>query len=763
VSPDELLKAIIDAETTSVASAAVERFTMANPVAKWSPVGGRSNNRGIVEVSSNPGRAVVERVTNAIDAVLDAEHDKHDGKPDCQSPRQAASAWLNVPEDGLSAMAQAARQALAKRVVVRLSPGDGPDKRVIEVIDRGTGLSAEDMPTTILSLNESNKVQKPYLAGTYGQGGSATFASSDLSLIASRVSASNEVSFTVVRFEPPPADAIKGGSYVYLTVGGKVLTATVSNALQDPGTRCIHFGYDLTKFTSPIGPSSVYGLLQQVMFHPVLPIWFDNRVHDWRRVIKGSRNALSGAVDEGDSNGPNLAHSTPMFYISLGDYGRAGIEYWLLEKPEKKNKRPTQAFVDPAKPIVLTLNGQNQDEMTVRVIRKEAELPFLTQRLICHIDCNSLTPAALRNLFSSNREGARRGAVYEMLEKALVGALRSDDELKRLNAEARDAQHRDEDKDVSERMRKEVAKLLRIQGFEVSTTTGAVAGGPDLDPRPSPRPRPPRPIPNPIELREPPTFIRILWPEGESIGLYPGQRRYIRIETDAHSSHHDPKDPNKSHVNVVVAGMALQSSGSTALQGGRMRVIVGCVDDAAKGGTGRLQVELRVPGQPTLSDARDIAVVEPPKATGAKQEIAMPPFNVLPVEGPDDQMWESLGWPEAINTIASQAVTTEGKLTVYYSKVFPHYAEYTRKLEAQDPSLAESFDARYRTWLAVHSLILDKEMSEQASSETPSGGETVPEGDRVDEIERAERCRFATIAAMFAAQEIKRSVPPDEE
>ena len=178
------------------------------------------------------------------------------------------------------------------------------DRRLIEVIDWGTGLSAAEMPGTILSLNESNKVQKPHLAGTYGQGGSATFASSELSLIASRAEGSEEIAFTVVRFEPPPPEAIKGGSYVYLTLNGSLLATDQVADLQEPGTRCIHFGYDLTKLTSPLGPNSVYGLLQQVMFHPVLPIWFDNQVHDYRRVIKGSRNALNGRWTRATPRGP---------------------------------------------------------------------------------------------------------------------------------------------------------------------------------------------------------------------------------------------------------------------------------------------------------------------------------------------------------------------------------------------------------------------------------------------------------------------------
>src|SRR5258706_16419508 len=70
----------------------------------WYPVGGRENNRGVIEVSSDPGRSIVERITNAIDAILEAEHEKHHGLPESGSPREAAVAWLNVPEDGLSAM-----------------------------------------------------------------------------------------------------------------------------------------------------------------------------------------------------------------------------------------------------------------------------------------------------------------------------------------------------------------------------------------------------------------------------------------------------------------------------------------------------------------------------------------------------------------------------------------------------------------------------------------------------------------------------------
>ena len=289
-------------------------------------------------------------------------------------PKEAAATWLGVPEGGLSAMTPAQRRALAQHLTVTLEEGEGKESRVLDIRDKGIGISPENMPRTILSLNESNKLSKHYLVGAYGQGGSSTFTFSKLSLIACR-SEDSLVGFTIVKFQDLPAAEFKTGHYVYMvTAEGSM--PTIDLPLDDfpRGTQVRHFGYDLNSYGSPIGPNSLYGSMNTNLFDPVMPIWFDNRVRDFRRVIKGSRNALNGAVDEGDDGrGPELSHSNPMFTVSLGDFGRIGIEYWVLETPTSKNKRPSGSFVNPAKPIILTLNGQNQGELSQIVIRKEAE------------------------------------------------------------------------------------------------------------------------------------------------------------------------------------------------------------------------------------------------------------------------------------------------------------------------------------------------------------------------------------------------------
>ena len=255
---------------------------------KWVPVGGvdRENNAGTIEITTDPGRALIERVTNGIDAILEREYERHNGIPDCRSPSEAAAAWLGLGEDDLTEISDAQTQIIAENLIITLEEGDGKNARVITVRDKGVGIAPEKMESTILSLNQGNKWKKHYLAGTYGQGGSSTFSSSKYTLIASRA-VDSDVSFTVVRYQDLPAESYKTGNYVYLKINGYIPRVACEF---DSGTEVKHFGYDLSDYSNKFGANSLYGLLNQILFDSVIPIWIDSRVDDYRRTIIGSRN-----------------------------------------------------------------------------------------------------------------------------------------------------------------------------------------------------------------------------------------------------------------------------------------------------------------------------------------------------------------------------------------------------------------------------------------------------------------------------------------
>lgn len=491
-----------------------------------------------------------------------------------------------------------------------------------------------------------------------------------------------------------------------------------------------------------------------------MPIWLDNRVHNYRRVIKGSRNALNGATDEGDekSTGPTLSHNVPMFNVSLGDFGRIGIEYWVLEPPTKANKRPIAAFVNPARPVVLTLSGQNQGEFPQSLVRKDSELPFLASRLICHIDCNNLSPTSKRQLFVSSRESQREVKVRELIQQEIVKAFRSDDTLTKLNEEARQKGMQERDQSAVREMQTEVARLLKIHGVNLGQPVGGDLRGKGTDvTRPVAPPRP-RHQPTPIELHEPPTYIRFLWEEDEAITFYPEQRRYLRIVTDANSTYHDPNNPAASRINPVV-GDQLILRGSTALLRGRMRAVVECTASAQIGQAGLVRVELVRVGLPVLVDERPYRIVAAPEAKPAGHMVALPPFKLEPVS-PEDAAWTELGWPDDVSLIASQAEVENGVLVIRYSTAFPKFRSLCASFENRDVALAASFTKRYEIWLAVHSLLHyqdEQRASLKPDSVPPSAKPEDPEV--AVERERQERVRVAVISALFAAREVQMDRP----
>lgn len=762
MSHTHLLKALLGAEKVQAvedALLAVEKSIDYSYV----PVGARENNRGAIDVASDPVRAFIERITNAHDAILELEHQAHNGNPMCRSPREAAEAWLGVPAStGLSGLTPRQRQELAKRTIVRLEPGEGAQSRILSVIDSGTGIERQELPLTILSLNASNKIQKHYLAGTYGQGGSSTFAFCKYTLIASRTHETSPASFTVIKYEELPPEEYKTGQYVYLIHQGLILQGDLDPSVLKHGTLIRHFGYDLSKYTSALGAKSLYGMLQRVLFDPVAPVWLEEKTKlsdsakPRNRTIKGTRNALNGAVDpEDEASGPTkMSYSMPMFYAQLGDFGSVGYEYWVLAMQEEGKKSPASSYVDSARPVIMTHNGQNQDEISALFLKKDADLPFLSGRLIVHINCDRLASGAKRKLFASTREQAREGVVKARILAELLELLKADDELKRINAEARDHSLRQRDAEAEKQVQRQVSKLLGIFG-SAPDTGGKTSGGSGDGPVSS---RPPRPAPRPIDIQEPPTYIRILADEADKLRFYAGQRRYLRLETDASSEYHNDANPKQSRINVAIES-TLKVIGSSPLRGGRMRVLVQADSDIEVGTIGSIRVELYRAGLAALSDEKVFEVVPVPQPVEKEPKQSLPQFEIIPVAGPEDENWPLVCDDSETNDVrdhASCALMNSGVLYVYYSTAYPKYSIEIRKLEQRDTNVAESFRRRYEIWLAVHALLAHSEKNEASND--------LHENERLlRELGRQERCRVASVAVIMALQEVRSGVNTEDD
>jgi len=277
------------------------------------------------------------------------------------------------------------------------------------------------------------------------------------------------------------------------------------------------------------------------------------------------------------------------------------------------------------------------------------------------------------------------------------------------------------------------------------------------------QPRPPRPNPVPIEIHEPPTYIRFVGEDDQEITFYSEQRKYVRIETDANSTYHDSINLQRSNINIIV-GDYLTLHGTTALKDGRMRAVIECNNNAKVGESGKMRVELRRFGLQTLVSERSYGIIKVPDAKPAARQVTMPLFDLRRVENVDDPLWTQLGWPDDVNSVASQAEMQDGTLIIYYSASFPNYARQLSLFESRELDLGTSFTKRYEIWLTVHSLLKfqDDQRSNHADRQTAENADLIisskePELD--DAHEREERCRIAVMSAMFAVREVQLDVP----
>jgi len=186
-----------------------------------------------------------------------------------------------------------------------------------------------------------------------------------------------------------------------------------------------------------------------------------------------------------------------------------------------------------------------------------------------------------------------------------------------------------------------------------------------------------------------------------------------------------------------------------------MRAIFEAPGSATIGQAGNVRVELSRQGLPSLSDQRDFRIVEPPPIRPSSRQVSLPPFDIRPVEGPSDAMWAVLNWPEDINGVASSAVMDNGTLTIYYSTVFPKYTARRERLERRDTGLAASFVRRYEIWLAVHSFLLYQDQQAEAEAAGAIDRHSDEDSELAEIRERQERCRTATLAAIFASREVR--------
>ncbi len=310
----------------------------------WEDVGKRRNNLATINIGTDPAAGVTERITNAIDAVLEKEW-KNQGEPDeFRYPRKAVENWFDI-EDGKISTIKSARdkkiETLSDKVQVTLYDSGKETKPTVEIRDKGIGLEPEDFSKTILDLNGSNKIGKLHLMGAFGQGGSTALAYNNYTVIISKPHFKKDscnkskVSFTIVRINPGNVNKDKHEWYEYMLdkTTRQPFTIEIDDATFESGTLVRHILMDLGKYKGKITtPSnSLWYLAHNYLFDPIIPFSISDRrgKRSENRTVTGNNRLLTYTE--------NLEYRSQV--TQTFKTGQVTIYWWVLNTLGKDPRR----------------------------------------------------------------------------------------------------------------------------------------------------------------------------------------------------------------------------------------------------------------------------------------------------------------------------------------------------------------------------------------------------------------------------------------
>ena len=280
----------------------------------WIPLGEDFGNSGRIKLALEPEGPIAERTINGMEALIELmrrnELVANQNAPAPPNPREAVARYFSLPAlDHIPKMQtniqglkpQKYARELAKRLRVRVSFDKGQREFAVFVEDDGIGQTPGRMHETLLSLGSSDKTDKPYLIGMFGQGGSSTYAASQLSWCISRRAtqfldgSSDGVGWTVVK---EVFNKIRGSYYAYLAASPTGEVASLPPDTGDAiglkhGVRFGHLGYNFSGGGSAV-TREFYQTMNHILFNPVLP--FDMDVGGTVATVYGNGYRLSNAT-----------------------------------------------------------------------------------------------------------------------------------------------------------------------------------------------------------------------------------------------------------------------------------------------------------------------------------------------------------------------------------------------------------------------------------------------------------------------------------
>lgn len=587
-----------------------------NP-AHWRPYGGIESNFGVVEnQQSSPIPALIEKITNGIDAILTRACIEHGIDPRSDdAPRSIDDALARFFPHHQNWDLRHQRRQLAERLQIL---ADGPRMETSLVIyDDGEGQAPEDFETTFLSLLRGNKNDIHFVQGKYNMGGAGAVAFCGrrrYQLIASkRFDGCDELGFTLVRRHPLTAEEgtrKKATWYEYLILDSRIPSFTcgeldlgLHKRKFRTGTAIKLYSYDLPAGSRSVISRDLNQSINEYLFSPALPVFTIDKPERYPddRNLERDLFGLKRRLEEEDSR-----YVDQFFSEDVVDYeiGRIRLTCYVfkprVEKRSVKETRETirREFFKNNMSVLFSVNGQVHGHYTSEFITRSLKFPLLRDYLLVHVDCTEIRTEVRNELFMASRDRLKEGAESRQLRRKLAELL-VNGRLKDIHKE-RKASITVESDDAEELLRSltrnlpirdELASLLS-QTFKLSDRRD---GSRSEKARETVRKEP----------NEKPAFSPKRYPSFFNIDAKPvngedfpmvqlplGGERTIRFGTDVEDQYFDRvQDPGEMQIGLLEPALNQIGGGDQPGQPGSIETVLNVVKSSPRDGTIRVLVK----------------------------------------------------------------------------------------------------------------------------------------------------------------------------
>lgn len=422
----------------------------------WSPVGGNESNYGIIEnQQSNPIAALVEKVTNSIDAILTRKCLEIGVQPDASNaPKSMEEAIKNFFPEYKNWDLPTHRKKQAEEIQII---ADGPSRNTSVIIyDNGEGQHPEDFDNTFLSLVRGNKNKIMFVQGKYNMGGSGAIVfcgKKGYQLIASKkFDGKGKFGFTLVREHPfakGEAETKKNTWYEFLKPNGQIpsfdlhgdLDLNLFNRKFKTGSIIKMYSYQFptgySGFAQDLNQS-----LNEFLFEPVLPVYTVDKKERYpkNKVLELDLFGLKRRLE--NENNYIQDHFSETYTDEL--FGEMKVTCYVFKakvgsndvKQTKENIR--RNFFKNNMTVMFSINGQAHGSYTSEFITRTLKFNLLKDYLLIHVDCTKMKYEFRKELFMASRDRLKEGDEARELRDYLGKKLRKSklDDINRYRKES---------------------------------------------------------------------------------------------------------------------------------------------------------------------------------------------------------------------------------------------------------------------------------------------------------------------------------------